>query len=72
MKNEVPQQLKSQRLFSIIILILGLTLVTFMITVEGELGALPLFVILVGISWYLYVQYQIKKHIRSNGQLQNK
>ena len=72
MKNQIPQHLKSQRLFSIIILLLGLTLITFMITVEGELGALPLFVILVGISWYLYVQYQIKKHIRSNGQLQNK
>ena len=54
MKNEIPQQLKNHRLISIIILVLGLTLITFMITVEGELGALPLFLLILATSSILF------------------
>ncbi|HMT52084.1 MAG TPA: hypothetical protein PKC06_02435 [Saprospiraceae bacterium] len=64
MKNEIPQQLKNHRLISIIILVLGLTLITFMIIVEGELGALPLFLLILGITWYAFTHYQIRKHMR--------
>jgi len=45
-------------------IILGAVLIIYMIANEGELGALPLFLILTGIVWFIISQYRIKKQVR--------
>lgn len=61
MSKEISRRLKLGRVFSIITVLLGAALITYMITVEGELGALPLFLIIVGIVWVVINRYKIKK-----------
>ncbi len=62
MKKELSQNLKTQRILSSTILLFGVILLTYMIKVEGEPGALPLFLILVGTVWLIVSQIKIKKH----------
>ena len=61
MSKEISRGLKLGRVFSILTVLLGAALITYMITVEGELGALPLFLIIVGIVWLVINRYKIKK-----------
>jgi hypothetical protein len=42
----------ARTLFPILVLAIGLALLAFMVTVEGEPGALPLLLITVGGIWY--------------------
>jgi hypothetical protein len=63
MKNENSQKLKLSKTLSLLMIILGATLIIYMISIEGELGALPLFVILTGIVWFIINQYRIKKQL---------
>jgi hypothetical protein len=51
---------KTQFLISSIVLIIGFILLVFMITVEGEPGALPLALVLVGSTWKLILNRKIK------------
>ncbi|WP_395085526.1 hypothetical protein [Gracilimonas sp.] len=39
---------------------IGLVLVTFMIVVEDEPGALPLALIVIGTGWYFFTQSKIR------------
>lgn len=55
-----PKQ-RWNRTLSLITIALGTVLLVFMITVEDEFGALPLFLILGGIIWFLINQRQIRK-----------
>lgn len=55
-----PAQKLSKRL-SILTIVLGVILLIFMITVEGELGALPLALTIGGIIWFIINQYGIRK-----------
>jgi hypothetical protein len=64
MKKEISQKLKLSKTFSLLMIILGATLIIYMITIEGELGALPLFLILTGIVWFIINQYRIKKQLQ--------
>ena len=63
MKNNISQGLKVSRILSLIVLVLGIVLVTYMIKVEDEPGALPLFLILSGGIWFLITRYRIKKAV---------
>lgn len=62
MKKEISYGLKASRGFAIAILVLGVVLMAYMITVESEPGALPLLFVLVGIVWLLVNRYQVKKY----------
>jgi hypothetical protein len=64
MKNISPS-LRTMRILSLATLFIGLMLITFMITVEGELGALPLALTLGGGIWAIIVNYQIKSKSKS-------
>ena len=64
MKSKISSALKMGRIMSIVILALGIVLVTYMIKVEDEPGALPLFLILTGTVWFFINRYQIKKQWR--------
>jgi hypothetical protein len=61
MKKEISGKLKLSKILSLLMIILGTTLIIYMIAMEGELGALPLFLILTGIVWFIITQYRIKK-----------
>lgn len=62
MKNELKPKLKLNRMLSLLLIFLGIALIVCMITMEGELGALPLFLTLIGIVWFLITYYRIKKY----------
>jgi len=64
MKKTISKNLKINRFFSMIVLILGSLLITYMIIVENELGAIPLFLIITGIIWFVINEIQIKKYIQ--------
>ena len=61
MKKEINQNLKRNRIFSILILLIGLLLVTYMVKVEDEPGALPLLLIIIGTTWFAFNQFKIRK-----------
>lgn len=46
---------------SLFVLVLGIALMTYMISVEGELGALPLLLVFVGMAGYLVTRYRLSK-----------
>ena len=52
MNKESQQKSPVQRTLSIVLITVGLILMIFMITVEDEPGAIPLFMILSGIVWF--------------------
>ncbi|OAN61081.1 hypothetical protein A8B79_06305 [Balneola sp. EhC07] len=52
MNKETQQKSPVQRTLSIVLITVGLMLMIFMITVEDEPGAIPLFMILSGIVWF--------------------
>ena len=66
MKKTLSKNLKINRILSIIVLLLGSLLITYMIIVENELGAIPLFLIIIGIIWFVINEIQIKKYIKKN------
>lgn len=45
-----------QKIIALLTLIIGFTLLIYMITFEDEPGALPLLMIIIGASWYFYVR----------------
>lgn len=55
------QKLKMNRFLSFTTLFIGTILLIYMIKVEDEPGALPLFLIVIGIIWLMITRYQIKK-----------
>jgi hypothetical protein len=64
MKKTISKNLKINRLLSMVVLILGSLLITYMIIVEDELGAIPLFLIITGIIWFVMNELRIKKYIQ--------
>jgi hypothetical protein len=61
MKKEISQNLKRGKILSILIILLGTILLIYMITIEDEPGALPLFLIVVGTVLLIINRYQINK-----------
>jgi hypothetical protein len=62
MKKEISQNLKRGKILSILIILLGTILLIYMITIEDEPGALPLFLIVVGTVLLIINRYQLKSN----------
>ncbi len=60
MKTPPYRKLKNYKLISVIILITGVALMVYMITVEDEPGAIPLLLILIGAGGYLFTRSRIR------------
>lgn len=66
MKTNNAKKLKMHSLLSILTIVFGVALLIFMIVVENEPGAIPLFLIVVGTSWYFINRYRLQsKHTQS-------
>lgn len=61
MKSRIRQKFKINRILSGIMILLGTTLMIYMIKVEDEPGALPLLLIILGTAWFFINQYRLKK-----------
>lgn len=61
MEKVINQKLKLSRMLPILTALLGIVLMIYMIMTEGELGALPMILIILGILWFIINRYQIKK-----------
>ena len=63
-KEKQPQNLKIYTTLSILTLLFGIALLIYMVTVEDEPGALPLFLILTGTGGYLYLRSKLRKQMK--------
>lgn len=54
------KKLKISFVLSLLITVLGLMLLGYMIPVEGEPGALPLALVILGITWHVFTRIQIR------------
>lgn len=61
MTKELNQKLKSFKIVSVITFLIGAVLMIYMIKVEDEPGALPLFLILIGTIGFVVSEIKIKK-----------
>lgn len=61
MKKEISQNLSIYRVLAILILLLGLTLMTYMIVAEDEPGAFPLLLVLIGIVSLIIIRIKIRR-----------
>lgn len=52
MKTESDKKLNMHKFLSIILTFIGIVLLTYMVIVESEPGALPLLLIVVGAGWF--------------------
>lgn len=65
MKKELSQKLKINKNLSVLTILIGTMLLIYMVIVEDEPGAVPLFLILTGVVWSFITRYHIKKNLRS-------
>lgn len=64
METDQSKKLKMYKLLSLLTIFIGLALLTFMIVVEDEPGALPLVLIVIGTGWYFFTRLKIRsQHI---------
>ena len=63
-KSAKSRKLKTWRAISVFIIVLGIILLVYMITVEDEPGALPLFLILSGTVGFIVIRAKIKKQLK--------
>lgn len=54
------------RILSVIIIILGVILMTYMIRVEDEPGLLPLLLVLIGTTWFFINRYRTRKQLHKD------
>lgn len=64
MKNNITAKLRIYKFTSIIVLLLGALLITYMIIIENELGAIPLIMFTIGIIWFVINEIRIKKYFQ--------
>jgi len=57
MTSILTRKQKSLKMVSVLVTVIGAALLVFMITQEGEPGAIPLFMITAGFGWYLATAY---------------
>ncbi|HYE56890.1 MAG TPA: hypothetical protein VD948_00215 [Rhodothermales bacterium] len=58
--HSTSEKLKVHTMLSAILTVAGLALMTFMIVVEDEPGALPLLSIVIGTAWYFLTRARIR------------
>lgn len=51
-----PKKLKTHKLLAILAITFGILLLSYMIVIEGEPGAVPLLLITAGTGWYFYAR----------------
>ena len=56
----IVTRIKKQIGFSLILLSLGLLLLVYMIVVEDEPGAVPLFLVATGTIWFLIARFRLR------------
>jgi hypothetical protein len=61
MENTINKKYKRNNVLSIVITLLGVSLLTYMILIEDEPGAVPLFLIFIGIAWFFFNRHKMKK-----------
>lgn len=61
MENSINKKLKAFKVFSIAVILLGIVLLIYMVTVESEPGLLPLLLILTGTASYFYFRAKTSK-----------
>lgn len=61
MTSDVLKKLKLHIILPVLITVIGIALMVFMITVEGEPGAIPLMLIAIGIGWYFITKFRMRK-----------
>jgi len=61
MKATVSSKQKWGKILSLLTISLGVVLMVYMITVEDEPGAVPLFLIIGGTVWFIINRHRIKK-----------
>jgi hypothetical protein len=64
MKKEINHKLKIYTTLSVLMMLFGLILMIYMIKVEDEPGALPLFLMVIGIVWFIVNRVKIKKQLQ--------
>jgi len=62
-KGLISPRQKWSKMLSLLTIFLGTVFLIFMITVEDEPGAIPLFLIIGGIVWFFLNRYRIKKQL---------
>lgn len=61
MSTKMHKKQRFLRIASMITLLIGAILVTYMITIEGELGAIPLLLLTIGIVLFIMSTINFKK-----------
>jgi hypothetical protein len=62
MKNLPSKKLVLYRTISILITLIGMALITYMITIEGELGLLPIVLLLIGTTTSIYFHIKLNRN----------
>lgn len=62
MGNVIGQKRKLASVLSVITTLTGVALMIYMIKIEGELGALPLILIIIGVTWFIINRYKNRTH----------
>lgn len=60
METHQSKKLQMHKLLSLMTIFIGLVLVTFMIVIEDEPGALPLALIVIGTGWYYLTRSKLR------------
>ncbi len=60
MKTDRSKKFRMQKLISVLITVIGVSLMAFMVIVEDEPGAIPLLLIVAGTGWYFITCYRIR------------
>ncbi|MEX0647675.1 MAG: hypothetical protein WEA56_05010 [Balneolaceae bacterium] len=60
MKTNNSKKLRMHKMISILITFVGILLMTFMIIVEDEPGAIPLLLVAAGSGWYFFSRFKIR------------
>ncbi len=60
MKTDNPKKFKIHHQLSIVTTLIGILLMSFMVIVEDEPGALPLALIIIGTGWYFFTRSKLR------------
>lgn len=72
MENLPSKKLVLCRTISILVTLIGIALINYMITIEGELGLLPILLVLIGIITSIYFHLKLNGNKNIFKQLPNK
>ena len=62
MTQDVGRRLRVHTRLSALIIVIGVLLMIYMITVESEPGGIPILLVVFGLGWYLITRARIRSH----------